>query len=48
MVAKPDVDKLIRHLELWAGVLDRTATDLQVLRRQLFEILIQLKTGVDA
>ena len=48
MVARPDIDQLIRELDHWVSELDRAATDLQELRRRLFEVLIQLKTGVNA
>lgn len=41
-----DFAKTIHELERWARELDRTATDLQVLRRQIFDLLMQLKTGV--
>jgi hypothetical protein len=38
-------EKMIAELERWASELDRTATDLQVLRRQVFDLLMRLKTG---
>ena len=40
-----DFAKTVYELERWASELDRTATDLQVLRRQVFDLLMQLKTG---
>jgi hypothetical protein len=40
-------EKIIAELERWASKLDRAATDLQVLRREVFDLLIRLKSGVD-
>jgi hypothetical protein len=40
-------EKIIAELERWASELDRAATDLQVLRRQVFDLLMKLKSGVD-
>jgi hypothetical protein len=47
-IAIPDREQMLVELERWASELDRTATDLQVLRRQVFDLLMKLKTGDDA
>lgn len=37
-------EKMMVELERWASELDRAATDLQGLRRQVFDLLMKFKT----